>query len=60
MSYAPIFGQIKGLTEIHERGKFHHCSICCCEVIYLQRFSKQQKVRFLAASEWFFRDYSPK
>ena len=60
MSYAPIFGQIKGLIEIHKRGNFHHCSICRCEVIYLQRFSEQQKVGFLAPSEWFFKDYSPK
>ena len=50
----------KGLIEIHKHGKFHHCGICCCEVIYLQRFSEQQKVGFLAASEWFFKDYSPK
>ena len=60
MSYAPIFGRIKGLIEIHKRGKFHHCSICLSEVIYLQRFSEQQKVGFLAASEWFFKDYSSK
>ena len=60
MSYAQIFGQIKVLIEIHKRGKFHHCSICHCEVVYLQRFSKQEKVEFLAASGWFFKDYSPK
>ena len=60
MSYAPIFGQIKGLIDIHKRGKFHQYSICRFEVICLQRFSEQQKVGFLAASGWFFKDYSPK
>ena len=60
MSYAPSLGQIKGLIEIHKRGKFHHCSICRSEVIYLQKFLEQQEVGFLAASEWFFKDYSLK
>ena len=58
MSYAPIFGQIKSHRD-NKRGKFHQSSICHCEVIYLQRFSEQQKVGFLAASGWFFKDYSP-
>ena len=39
-SYTPIFGQTKGPIEIHKRGKFHQSSICRCQVIYLQRFSK--------------------
>ena len=60
MSYTPIFGQIKGVREIHKRGKFHHCSICQYEVMYLQSSLEQQKVGFLAASGWFFRDYSLK
>ena len=53
-----MFRRIKGLIEIHKRGKFHHCSICRSEVIYLQKFLEQQEVGFLAASEWFFKDYS--
>ena len=60
MSYAPILGHIKGLIEIHNRGKFHQYNICRCEVTYLQRFLEQQKIGFLAASGWFFKDYSPK
>ena len=60
MSYVPIFGRIKGLIDIHTRGKFHKYSICGCQVIYLQRYSEQQKVGFLAAFGWFFKDYSPK
>ena len=36
---APIFGQMKGLMEIHDLGKFHGYSICGCQVIYFQRLS---------------------
>ena len=46
MSYAPIFGQIKGLIEIHKRVKFHQYSMCRCEVIYLQRRSERKKLDF--------------
>ena len=46
---APIFGQMKGLMEIHNPGKFHWYSICGCQVIYFQSLSYQQKVGFLAA-----------
>ena len=46
MSYAPILGHIKGLIEIHNRGKFHQYNICRCEVTYLQRFLEQQKIGF--------------
>ena len=46
---APIFGQMKGLMEIHNSGKFHWYSICGCQVIYFQSLSYQQKVGFLAA-----------
>ena len=53
---APIFCEMKGLIEIHKCGKFHQYSIFHCEVIYLQRFSEQQKVEFLAASGWFVKD----
>ena len=56
---APIFCEMKGLIEIHKCGKFHQYSIFHCEVIYLQRFSEQQKVGFLAASGWFVKDYPP-
>ena len=38
VSYAPIFGQIKGIIKIHNRGKFHQYSICGYEVIYLERY----------------------
>ena len=34
MGEAPIFGQMKGLMEIHNSGKFHQYSICGCQVIY--------------------------
>ena len=60
MSYVPIFGKIKSLIEIHNLGKFHQYSICGYEVMCFQRSSKEQKVQFLAASGWFFKDYSPK
>ena len=56
---APIFCEMKGLIETHKCGKFHQYSIFHCEVIYLQRFSEQQKVGFLAASGWFVKDYPP-
>ena len=46
MCYATIFGQIKGLIEIHNGGKFHQYIICGCQVMYLQKFSKEQKVQF--------------
>ena len=39
MSYARILGQMKGLMEIHNPGKFHQYSICGCQVMYFQRFS---------------------
>ena len=38
VSYAPIFGQIKGIIKIDNRGKFHQYSICGYEVIYLERY----------------------
>ena len=42
------FWLIKGLIEIHKRGKFHQYSICRSEVIYPQGFLQQQKVGFFA------------
>ena len=48
MSYSPIFGEIKGLIEIHKRAKFDQYSICRSEVIYPKGFSQQQKVGFLS------------
>ena len=60
MSYASIFSQIKDLIEIHNRDKFHQYSICGFQVMYLERFSKEQQVQFLAASGWFLGDNSPK
>ena len=56
----PIFGQMKGLLEIHNRGKFHWYSICGCQVIYLQIFSYHQKAAFLAVFGWFLVDYRTK
>ena len=47
MSYVPLFGQTKGLIEIHKRGSFHQYTICRWEVIHLQRF-------FVAAESWIF------
>ena len=58
MSYAPIFGKIKGVIEIHSHHKFHQYSICGCEVMCFQMFSKEQKVQFLTASGWYFKHYS--
>ena len=49
MGDAPIFAQKKGLMGIHNHRKFYWYSICDCQVIYLQSFSYQQKVGFLAA-----------
>ena len=46
MSYAPSFGPLKGLTEIHSRGKFHQYSICGCEVIYFKGFRSSRKYNF--------------
>ena len=60
MSYTPISGKIQGVIEIDNCGKFHQYSICGCEVMCFQRFLKEQKVQFLAASGWFFKDFSPK
>ena len=59
MSYTLVFGQMKGLIEIHNAGNFYHYNICGCQVVNFQRFSLEQKVEFLAASGWFFKDYSP-
>ena len=49
MDDVPISNQMKGLMEVHNRGKFHWRSICGCEVINFQMFSKQQKIPFLGA-----------
>ena len=38
VSYAQIFCQMKGLIEIHNRGKFHHFTISGCQVIDFQMF----------------------
>ena len=38
ISYAPIFFQIKRAMELHNRGKFHQCSICGYQVINFQIF----------------------
>ena len=38
MSYAPIFGQIKVLIEIHNPGKFHHYTISGSPVRDFQMF----------------------
>ena len=43
---APIFGQMEGLMEIHNRGKFNPDSICGCQVINLQMFSWDQESGF--------------
>ena len=60
VSYTQIFRQKKGLIEIHNPGKFHHYTISGCQVIDFQMFPQEQKAQFLAASGWFFKDYSPK
>ena len=39
--------------EIHNAGKFHRYSMFGCQDMYFQRFLKEQKVQFLAASRWF-------
>ena len=57
---APILCEMKGLMEIHNRGKFHEYSFCGCQVINVQMFSDQQKIPFLGAFGWFFGHNSPK
>ena len=41
---APIWCEIKGIMQIHNRGKFHGYSICGCQVIKFQMFSNQPKM----------------
>ena len=60
VSYAQIFCQMKVLIKIHNPGKFHHYAISGSPVRDFQMFRQGQKVQFLAASWWFFKDYSPK
>ena len=55
-----IFGQMKGLMEIHNPGKFHQYCICGCQVKYFQSLSYQQKVGFRVAFGSFFMDYNAK
>ena len=43
---APIYGQVKGPIDIHNRGKFYDYSICCCQVISFQMLSDDQNGRF--------------
>ena len=38
LCYAPIFYQMKGVIEIHNPGKFHHYTICGCQVTDFQMF----------------------
>ena len=60
MNYAPIFEEMKGLMKIHNPGKFHLYNVSGCQVINFQKIPYEQKVQILAASGWFFKDYSPK
>ena len=55
-----IFGQMKGLMEIHNPGKFHQYCICGWQVKYFQSLSYQQKVGFRVAFGSFFMDYNAK
>ena len=50
-SYAPIFYQIKGLMEIHSRGKFYEYSISGSQVINFQMFSWQCNIHEMAPFE---------
>ena len=56
----PILCQMKGLMEIHNRGKFHECSFCGCQVMNIQKSSQLQKVPFLGPFGWFFGHNFPK
>ena len=44
---------IKGLMEIHNRGKFHEYTFYGSQVMNVQMFSEQQKVPFLGSFGWF-------
>ena len=57
---AQNFGEMKGVMEIHNHGKFTGYTICGYQVIYLQSFSYQQNVGFSASFGWFLVDYNPK
>ena len=46
MGDAPIFGQMKGLMEIHNPAEFHLHIVCGSQVINFQRFSYQEKGGF--------------
>ena len=55
-----ILSQVKGLMELHNRGKFQEYTICGFQVINVQMFSDQQKITFLGPFGWFFGRNSPK
>ena len=60
VSDASIFGQMKGLMEIHNRGKFRAYTMCGSQVINVQMFSDQQKVPFWGGFGWFIGLNTPK
>ena len=51
---------MKDVIKIHNAGKFYHYNISGSQVINFERFPYEQKVEFLAASGWFFKNSSPK
>ena len=52
--------QMKGLIEVHNRGKFHLYSICGCEVIKFQMFSWWGSIHEMAHSGEVLGPNSPK
>ena len=57
MGDARIFGQVKGIMEIHNLCNFHWHSICGCHVVVKLNIFKvyctQEKGGVWAAFEWF-------
>ena len=49
VSYTLIFCQTKRLIEVHNRGNFHWCIICGCQVINFQMFLWQSSIHEMAS-----------
>ena len=60
MSYAPIFCRMKGLMKIHNRDKFHQCSLCGSQVINFPMFLWRCSIYEMAIFGGFLGPNSPK
>ena len=58
--YTLVFCQIKHLIEVHNRGKFHQCNICGCQVINFQMFSWPCSIHEMAPFDGFLGPFSRK